>query len=95
MSKIIVLTEDAYKEIIDRLCELDIKVSSIGRSPPEQHNQSEWLSSDEVVELLSISTRTLQNYRDRSVLGFSKIGRKIFYQRAEINRLLQENYYKI
>lgn len=49
---------------------------------------AEWLHNGHVCEILGISKRTLQHYRDTGVLPFSQIGHKCYYKRADIERLL-------
>ncbi|HEY1056453.1 MAG TPA: helix-turn-helix domain-containing protein, partial [Emticicia sp.] len=47
----------------------------------------DWLTGEEVIELLDISSRTLQNYRDRGILGFSAVGKKLYYKRIDVEQL--------
>ena len=44
------------------------------------------------MNLLSISRRTLQSYRDKGILGFTAIGKKFYYRLGEIKCLLESNY---
>jgi MerR family transcriptional regulator, repressor of the yfmOP operon len=53
-----------------------------------------WLSSEEVCRLLMISKRTLQTYRDRGILPFAQIGRKIYYKVSDIDDYLDQHYIK-
>jgi excisionase family DNA binding protein len=53
-----------------------------------------WLSSEEVCHLLMISKRTLQTYRDRGILPFAQIGRKIYYKASDIEEYLDQHYIK-
>jgi hypothetical protein len=48
----------------------------------------EWMGGDDVMKMLNISSKTLQNYRDRRIIPFTKIGKKIFYNKKEIDKLL-------
>lgn len=50
-----------------------------------------WLKSSEVKKLLSISTGTLQNLRVNGTLTFSKVGGIIFYDYADIVKLIESN----
>ena len=50
--------------------------------------QPEWLNSAEVLSMLRISKRTLQEYRDKKRIGFSKMGCRIFYSRRAVEALL-------
>ena len=56
--------------------------------------QNKWLSSDEVCHLLMISKRTLQSYRDRGILPFAQVGRKIYYKSSDIDVYLEAHYIK-
>ena len=55
---------------------------------------SEWVENSELAEILGLSKRQLQGYRERGVLGFSTIGRKIYYRRAEMEKLIEINTIK-
>ena len=55
---------------------------------------SEWVENSELAEILGLSKRQLQGYRERGVLGFSTIGRKIYYRRDEVERLIKNNTIK-
>ena len=59
------------------------------RPPNEAHK---WLTGQQVMDLLSISRRTLQSYRDKGILGFSVIGKKFYYRADEIHQCLQRHY---
>lgn len=51
--------------------------------------QSTWIENSELAKHLGLSLRTLQSYRERGVIGYSLMGRKIYYRRSEINELLK------
>lgn len=53
-----------------------------------------WLTGDEICRLLRVSKRTLQNYRDKRVIPFSQIGRKIYYKYSDITNYLELHYVK-
>ena len=55
---------------------------------------SEWIENGELAEMLGLSKRQLQGYRERGVLGFSTIGRKIYYRRDDVARLIKNNTIK-
>ena len=50
--------------------------------------QDKLLTSEEVMTLLNISTTTLQTWRDKGKIPFTRIGHKIFYSKAEIIKCL-------
>ena len=53
--------------------------------------QKEWLRSAEVMEMLSISTGTLQNLRINDEIPFTKIGGTLYYERKAILKVLIDN----
>lgn len=50
-----------------------------------------WLKSTEVMEMLKISPGTLQNLRVNGTIPYTKIGGLIYYDAAEIERVMEEN----
>ncbi len=52
----------------------------------------DWLDNQEVLQVLHISKRTLQTYRDNGIVPFSKIEGKFYYKVLDIENLLQSNY---
>ncbi|MGJ1445998.1 helix-turn-helix domain-containing protein [Sphingobacterium spiritivorum] len=51
-----------------------------------------YLSGEDVCELLHISKRTLQQYRDDKILPYIQIGGKILYKESDILTVLEQNY---
>ncbi len=49
----------------------------------------DWLDNQEVCTILNISPRALQYYRERELISFSKIEKKIFYKGSEVNEFLK------
>lgn len=56
--------------------------------------KKDWLTTDEVMEMMNVSRRTVQNYRDEGKIPFSKEGRKILYPRQGIEQFLRDNMVK-
>lgn len=53
--------------------------------------QKDWLSTEEVMEMLHVSRRTVQNYRDEGKISYSQHGRKILYPREGVEEFLRKN----
>ncbi len=53
--------------------------------------QKEWLRSAEVMEMLSISTGTLQNLRINDEIPYTRIGGTLYYERKAILKVLNDN----
>ncbi len=56
--------------------------------------QRDWLTTEDVMEMLSCSRRTVQNYRDEGKIPYSQNGRKILYPRSGIEEFLKDNMVK-
>ena len=53
-------------------------------------NGEKYLTNKEVCQLLRVSSRTLQNWRDTGEIQFVRIKGKILYRKSEIVRLLED-----
>jgi excisionase family DNA binding protein len=51
-----------------------------------------WLDTKQVAQLIGVTTRTIQNYRDQGMLPFSQIGRVIRYRASDIQDFLLAHY---
>ena len=54
----------------------------------------EWIDSEQVMTILKISKRTLQNLRDNGVLAYSRVNGKFYYKPSDLEALLKSNYLK-
>lgn len=48
-----------------------------------------WLDNQEVCELLKISKRTVQTYREKGLLPFSQIGHKMYYRPQDVEKVFK------
>ena len=51
-----------------------------------------YLSGEQVCNMLHISKRTLQQYRDDGLIPYIKFERKILFRESDIIKVLEENY---
>ena len=56
----------------------------------EYYEKSKILNTDETCELMHISRRTLQNYRDKRLIKFTQVGRKITYRMPDVIQFLED-----
>lgn len=82
----------AHKEMIT---ELKIRIESILNNYRPVMNGEIYLSGQDICELLHISKRTLQQYRDDKILPFIQIGGKIIFKQSDILSALEQNYISI
>lgn len=53
-----------------------------------------YLTGDEVCEMLHVSKRTLQDYRDTGLLGYVQLPGKIIYRESDIIEILEKHYHE-
>lgn len=44
------------------------------------------------LQLMNISAKTAQTWRDKGIIGYSQIGNKIYYRVSDIKKLLDKNH---
>ena len=54
----------------------------------------DWLDIQDTCQLLKVSKRTLQTYRDNGTLSFSQIGGKIYFKATDLRAHLEKHYIK-
>lgn len=52
----------------------------------------DWIDGQEVMQKLHISPRTLQTLRSNGTVPYTRIGHKLYYLKADIERILKSNY---
>lgn len=57
-------------------------------SKVEDYYLQEWLDNQDVCNILNVSKRTLQTYRDNGRLPFTQIDRKMYYKPIDVEFLL-------
>ncbi len=85
----IIISKEAYQEVIAKLDTI-LKKQSEGINTLKET----WLSNSEACHILKISSRTLQNYRDKGTLPFSQSQNKIYYKLSDIEAHLNSHYFK-
>lgn len=86
--EIITLDHEVYKNLankIDRIAEYVFKKENV----PAQELEI-WLTSEELADLLKISTRTLQRMRKDRTISYSMIRSKCLYRLSDIEKCIHE-----
>lgn len=89
--QVITIQSEAFLEIVQKLDEIKAKVNE---EKSKQPLSDVWLDNQQVCDLLKISIRTLQTYRDEGTISFSQIGSKIYYKASDIENHLNKHYNK-
>ena len=88
------LTNEAEEIIIhqEMIIQLRNRIEEILKNYRPVMNGETYLSGEDVCQLLHISKRTLQQYRDDKILPYIQIGGKIIYKETDILTILEQNY---
>ena len=55
-------------------------------------NLEELLDGQDIMQLMHISPRTLQTLRSNGTIPHTRLGRKIYYRRQDIENILRDKY---
>ena len=91
---VITIKSDAFMQIMDKLNNLDDKFQEL-QNKADCPLSERWLDNQDVIQLLNISKRTLQSYRDNQKIAYSQIGSKIYYKASDVEKFLKKNYQKV
>jgi len=83
--------QEVYRKLAEKMDSIEKKLDDNKSANPLTEA---WLDIQEVCQLLKISKRTLQSYRDNGILPFSQIGGKIYFRASDIEAHLNRHYVK-
>ncbi len=89
--EIIAIEKRTFEQMVQHLENFVKQVKTLCQN---SHDSNKWMDNTEVCELLQISPRTLQSYRDKGVLSYSQIGRKCYYRTTDIEQLISQSQIK-
>lgn len=78
-----------HEELLERLDNLMLGLNENRKLPDDP-----FFSNDEFMDLMNISVRTAQLWRDQGLISYSQISGKIYYRMSDIQKLLDDNYHK-
>ena len=87
--EIVTFQSEVYKDIAAKIDAINQRLTSKEKKPTET-----WLDNQEFMQLLKISKRTAQHYRDSGLISFSQVGAKIYYKLSDVEELLKSHYNK-
>ena len=79
----------ALNEVQEQIRQIALKLSA----NPKQEKNPKWITNAEACKSLGVTPRTLQNYRDKGIISFSKVGSKIYYKQSDLEDHLESHYF--
>ena len=91
----VILTKDQYQELVVRMDEIKSALTEKQKEPKDV-----FLDNQDFLQLMNISKRTAQSWRDEGIISFSQVGSnsfsqvgsKIYYRMSDVQKLLDSNY---
>lgn len=82
----IIFSEEDFQEILQRLTRMEAMLKLKQANPDDV-----FVDNQEFLQVMNISKRTAQAWRDQKLIAFSQVGNKIYYKMGDIMLLLQKN----
>lgn len=86
--EIITLDHEVYKDLSEKIDRIAEYVSK--KDQPQKQEQEIWLTSEELADLLKISTRTLQRMRKERTVPYSMVRSRCLYRLSDIEKGIRE-----
>jgi hypothetical protein len=83
----IILSKEQYNDLLAKLDVLGNQLSEKAKNPKEI-----FLDNADFIQLMKISKRTAQMWRDEGKISFSQVGNKIYYLLSDVEKLLEQHY---
>ncbi|MDP3352974.1 MAG: helix-turn-helix domain-containing protein [Flavobacteriaceae bacterium] len=83
---------DNAEKILKRLDEQVALIAAYMKVGNKLNSTDLFFDNQEFMQIMNISKRTAQMWRDTGFIGYSQLGNKIYYTLADIQKLIKENY---
>lgn len=77
-----------YEEIKKQVLIFSTKLAEFQRLNPEHV----FFDNQEFIQIMNISKRTAQEWRNQNIIAFSQIGKKFYYRMSDILDMLEKNF---
>ncbi len=83
----VILSREEFDLLVEKLKKLTDVLAEKQRSPEDT-----FLDNQEFLQLMNISKRTAQLWRDEGKVSFSQVGGKIYYRMSDVHKMLEKHY---
>jgi hypothetical protein len=80
----VILSQEQFDTIMNRIDEIKTEIKGNTKS-----NSDDFVDNADFIQLMKISKRTAQAWRDEGKIAFSQVGGKIYYKMSDVNELVQ------
>ena len=86
--EVIAIQKSALDGMKNELMELLEMTKSATEKYNSIFNEEKWLDNQKVCLMMNITKRTLQTYKDKGLLSYSRLNRKNYYKLSDVRALL-------
>ena len=86
-----ILKEIETEKLTEILSKIDSILKSLSKIEKMDLSQNEWLNTQEASEFLSVTTRSLFNYKERGMIPYSISGGKLLFRKVDLEKYLIEH----
>lgn len=91
MEQITQITGINAKSILERFDQLTAKIEAVEKKLFNENSENpEYITRKEVKNLLSVSFPTIHNWTNKGIIKPYYIGKKVYFKRSEIEKVLNE-----
>ena len=83
---------DDMQVVLSAISGVSKRIKEVAQTHKPLYGGEHFLTGKEVCELLYISPRTLQDYRDRRIIPYTQFAGKILYKVSDLERMLKNSY---
>ena len=80
----VIITQDQFDNLVKRMDEIQSTILNSNGTQTES-----FLDNQQFLQLMKVSKRTAQSWRDEGIITFSQVGSKIYYQMSDVQKLLE------
>ena len=93
MNELIMPHNVGVKRVLESMKEVLVLYKSVTGNYRPLLDGERYLTDREVSEILKVSRRTLQEYRNEGILPYIPLGGKILYRESDLEELLEKHYH--
>ena len=83
---------DDMQQVLSALVGVNRRIKEVAQTHKPLFGGEHFLTCKDVCERLYISSRTLQDYRDRRIIPYTQFAGKILYEVSDLERLLEDSH---
>lgn len=85
--EVVIIEKKTFDAMLERFHRMTARIEAL-HDKGKDKALSQWLDNQQVCQILQISPRSLQSYRDNGTIGYTQIGHKLFYRPEDVEQAI-------